>query len=67
MQKTYIVEGMVCCGCAGAVEKAIKGIAPEVTVEVNVAANEVVVGGVDDDELVKAVVEDAGFAYGGPL
>ena len=65
LHKTYKVEGMTCCGCAGSVEKAIKDAAPGAGVAVNVSANEVAVDGIDDDELVKKAVEDAGFDYRG--
>jgi copper chaperone len=65
MQKTYRVEGMTCGGCANSVEQAIRTAAPEAIVEVNVASGEVTVKGIDDDELIKAAVEDAGFDFGG--
>jgi copper chaperone len=65
MQKTYRVEGMTCCGCANSIEQAIKTVAPDAMVEVDVAASEVTVKGIDDDELIKAAVEDAGFDFGG--
>ena len=67
MLKTYRVEGMTCCGCSSAVEKALKEALPGATIDVNVAANEVTIDPSDDDDLVKNVVEDAGFDYGGPL
>jgi len=67
MLKTYRVEGMTCCGCSSAVEKALKEALPGATIDVNVAANEVSIDPSNDDDLVKNVVEDAGFDYGGPL
>ncbi len=67
MLKTYRVEGMTCCGCSSAVEKALKEALPGATIDVNVAVNEVSIEPSNDDELVKAVIEDAGFDYGGPL
>ncbi|HEC15496.1 MAG TPA: copper chaperone [Sedimenticola sp.] len=66
MLKTYKVEGMTCGGCAEAVENAIRAVLPGASVKVNVAAGEVVVDGVDDDERIRTVVEEAGFDYGGP-
>ncbi len=65
MHKRYKVEGMTCGGCAGAIEKAIKEAAPGAVVEVSVEAKEVSVEGVDNDELIKTAVEDAGFDYRG--
>ena len=65
MKKSYKVEGMTCGGCASSIEKAIKDAAPSAEVAIDVAAKEVVVDGVDDDELIKTVVEDAGFDYCG--
>jgi len=67
MLKTYRVEGMTCCGCSSAVEKALKEAIPGATIDVNVAANEVTIDPPCDDDLVKKTVEDAGFDYGGPL
>ncbi len=67
MLKTYKVEGMTCCGCASAVEKALQEALPGATIDVNVAVNEVTIEPAGDDDLVKNVVEDAGFDYGGPL
>ncbi len=67
MLKTYQVEGMTCCGCSSAVEKALKEALPGATIDVNVAANEVSIEPSHDDELVKTVIEEAGFDYGGPL
>jgi copper chaperone len=65
MQKIYRVEGMTCCGCASAVEQAIKNAAPGAEVKANSVADEVTVTGVDDDALVQTAVEDAGFDFGG--
>ncbi len=67
MLKSYRVEGMTCCGCAGAVEKALKEALPGATIDVNVAVNEITIDPASDDDLIKRVVEDAGFDYGGPL
>jgi len=67
MLKTYRVEGMTCCGCSSAVEKALKDALPGATIDVNVAASEVTVEPSNDDDLIKNIIEDAGFDYGGPL
>lgn len=65
MKKRYKVAGMTCCGCANAVEQAIKAAVPGAEVEVDVATGEVTIEGMDDDQQVETIVEDAGFAYGG--
>lgn len=67
MKKTYKVEGMSCGGCASSVEQAIKALAPAATVEVELDKGLVSVAGVEDDELVKSAVEEAGFTYAGPV
>jgi copper chaperone len=66
MNKTYKVEGMSCGGCVSSVERAIKASAPGVSVLVELDRGLVTVEGVDDDELVKSAVEEAGFTYAGP-
>ena len=65
MKKTYKVEGMSCGGCSSSVEQAIKAAAPAAEVEVQLDGGLVTVAGVDDDELVKTAVEDAGFTFAG--
>ncbi len=67
MQKTYRVEGMTCGGCAGAVERAIKAVCPQAVVVVNVANKQVQVEGVDDEQVIRTAVEDAGFSFGGAV
>lgn len=65
MAKTYKVEGMSCGGCASSVEQAIKAVAAQASVEVKLDGGLVTVTGVDDDNLVKQAVDDAGFTYAG--
>ncbi|MCF6354421.1 MAG: heavy-metal-associated domain-containing protein [Candidatus Polarisedimenticolaceae bacterium] len=67
MLKTYKVEGMTCCGCSSAVAKALQEALPGATIDVNVAVSEVTIEPACDDDLVKNVIEEAGFDYGGPL
>ncbi len=67
MSKTYKVEGMSCGGCASSVEQAIKAVAAQATVQVKLEGGLVTVAGVDDDNLVKQAVEDAGFTYAGTV
>jgi copper chaperone len=64
MAKTYSVTGMSCGGCARSVESAIKALAPDAKVTVDVAAASVSVDGATDDQVRKAV-DEAGFEYGG--
>jgi copper chaperone len=67
MEKTYRVEGMTCNGCAQSVEKAINSVAPTATVKVDLEKQQVTVKNCHSDALVAQAVEEAGFAYGGPL
>jgi copper chaperone len=67
MKKTYKVEGMSCGGCSSSVEQAIKAVIPGASVLVELDGGLVFVNGVDDDELVKNAVEEAGFTYAGPV
>lgn len=63
MSKTYKVEGMTCGGCSSAVERAIKEMAPDASVEVQLDGGLVTVTGVDDDAIIQQAVEDAGFTF----
>lgn len=65
MSKTYRVTGMTCSGCARSVEAAIRAVAPDARVQVDVASGRVTVDGVSDDAVVQAAVDDAGFSYEG--
>ncbi|CCQ74439.1 heavy-metal-associated domain-containing protein [Magnetospira sp. QH-2] len=62
----YLVNGMTCGGCASSVEKAIKELAADSTVTVDLEAKTVTVGGVDDAAVVQQAVENAGFEFNGP-
>ncbi len=64
MAKTYRVTGMTCGGCAKSVETAIKAVAPDATVAVDLAAKAVTVTGVEEAQVRKAV-DDAGFTFEG--
>lgn len=64
MAKTYRVTGMTCGGCARSVETAIKTVAPNASVSVDLANNAVSVEGASE-ELVKKAVDDAGFDFQG--
>ncbi|MCG8428968.1 MAG: heavy-metal-associated domain-containing protein [Chromatiales bacterium] len=65
MQKVYKVEGMSCGGCSSSVEQAIKAVAPEASVEIQLEGGLVTVEGADNDALIEQAVEDAGFTYAG--
>jgi copper chaperone len=67
MEKTYIVEGMSCDGCANAVERSIKDSFPAATVRVDIHAKCVTVEGIIDDSMVQKAVEKAGYIYGGSV
>ena len=65
MSTTYQVSGMTCEGCANAVTKAIKAVAPGATVEVSLEGKSVTVEGFDDATAIAAAVDSAGFEFGG--
>jgi len=65
MSKTYKVDGMTCQGCANSVINAIKGLAPDSEISVDLDAGQVTVDGVNDDAVVAQAVDDAGFDFGG--
>jgi copper chaperone len=65
MKKTYKVEGMSCGGCVSSVEQAIKAAAPGASVQVELDGGLVSVEGVDDEALIKAAIEEAGFTFVG--
>lgn len=66
MAKKYRVLGMTCGGCANSVSNALKAVAPDASIEVDLDAKEVCVEGIPEDTAVKQAVEGAGFEYGGP-
>jgi copper chaperone len=65
MSGIFRVAGMSCGGCVSSVEQAIKAAAPEAEVEVMLDAGLVKVDGLDDNEIVRHAVEDAGFTFEG--
>lgn len=65
MSKTYKVEGMTCQGCARSVTNAIKAVAPESEISVDLDAKQITVKGLNDDAVVAKAVDDAGFDFGG--
>ncbi|MBC7950311.1 MAG: heavy-metal-associated domain-containing protein [Rhodospirillaceae bacterium] len=66
MSKTYRVTGMTCGGCARSVETAIKAVAPEAGVVIDLANAKVSVEGASDEQVKKAV-DDAGFGFEGAV
>lgn len=66
MANTYRVTGMTCGGCARAVESAIKAVAPEASVSVDLAAKAVTVEGASEEQ-VRQAVDDAGFGFEGAV
>jgi copper chaperone len=66
MAKTYRVTGMTCGGCARAVESAIKAVAPQASVSIDLDKKAVTVDGASDAAVAQAV-DDAGFGFGGPV
>lgn len=65
MDKVYKVAGMSCGGCSSSVEQAIKAVAADAIIEIELEGGLVKVKGLDDDALIEKAVEDAGFTYVG--
>lgn len=63
MSKTYVVGGMTCGGCSKSLSAALAKAAPETKFTVDHAASKVVVDGDVSADLVKSVVETAGFDF----
>ena len=63
MKKTYKVGGMMCAGCAGNVERALKVMPGVQTVTVDLIAGTVTVEGDVTDAEVADTIEDTGFDF----
>jgi len=66
MSVTYKVLGMTCQGCANSVINAIKAVASDSEISVDLDAKQITINGCDDETLVSQAVEDAGFDFAGP-
>lgn len=66
MSATYSVLGMTCQGCASSVTNAIKAVAPQSDITVDLEAKQITVNGIDDQQLIAQAVDDAGFEFAGP-
>ncbi len=66
MATTYNVTGMTCGGCARSVEAAIKAVAADATVSIDLGKAAVTVDGATEAE-VKQAVDEAGFNFLGKL
>jgi copper chaperone len=66
MATTYTVTGMTCGGCARSVESAIKAVAADAKVTIDLAKAAVTVDGATEDQ-VKQAVDDAGFGFQGKV
>lgn len=58
---TLKVGGMACSGCASAVETAVKKVAPEAGVSIDLAAGTVSITGAPARALVEAAIIKAGY------
>ncbi len=65
MTTTYKVDGMTCQGCANSVTNAIKAVAPNSEITVDLDAKQITVDGMNDEAAVAKAVDDAGFEFGG--
>ncbi|OAN52899.1 heavy metal transporter [Paramagnetospirillum marisnigri] len=64
MSTTYRVTGMSCGGCAKSVESAIKALAADAKISIDVAQAAVTVDGATEAQ-VKQAVDEAGFGFEG--
>jgi copper chaperone len=67
MTTIYKVSGMTCGGCARSVERAIKSVAPDATVTVDLASGRVSVDGEADEQAIAQAIDEAGFDFGGVI
>ncbi|MFM0033952.1 heavy-metal-associated domain-containing protein [Paraburkholderia strydomiana] len=57
----FEVKDMSCGGCANSITRAVTGVDPQATVDIDVASKIVNVDSVLSTERLLAVIEDAGF------
>lgn len=57
----FRVQDMTCNHCVGAITRAVKQIAPQASVEVDLERHLVRIQGEADGEAVKAAIADAGY------
>ena len=57
----FRVQDMTCKHCAGAITKAVKDVAPQASVEVDLEHHRVRIQGEADRDTVKAAIADAGY------
>jgi copper chaperone len=62
MEKSYIIDGMSCQGCANGISKAIAQEIPNATVSVDLDHKTVTVSPADDDAI-KRATDAAGFDF----
>ena len=60
---TYNVSGMSCDHCVKSLTSAIKAVAPEATVEVDLQGKKVAVDGFDDAAAIAKAIGEAGFEF----
>ena len=65
MEKRYRVEGMSCGGCVSSVEKAVKAVAGDASVSVDLESGLVTIEGVCGEDDLRSAVEEAGFTFAG--
>jgi copper chaperone len=65
MTTIYQVSGMTCGGCARSVERAIKSVAPDAAVTVDLASGRVSVEGAVEQQAIAQAIDEAGFDFGG--
>ena len=66
MTATYRVTGMTCGGCARNLTNAIKAVAADAKVEIDLEKNAVTVGGASEEQ-VRQAVDSAGFDFEGKV
>lgn len=67
MSTRYRIKGMTCGGCARAVTNAIRGLAADARVDVDLSSGTVTVAGAVADAAIAKAVSEAGFEFVGRI
>lgn len=65
MAKDFLVAGMTCGGCAKSVEKAVRRVAPEAAVKVDLEKARISIEGTFEESRIAQAIDAAGFEFRG--
>lgn len=66
MALSYVVPDMSCAHCVAAITNAVKTVAPDASVDVDLATHHVTVTGTDEHGRIDAAIRDAGYTPAAP-